>query len=61
MAGPVPAKLMPIEGGTLDFQGTPTAFTANPFMMNMENGTLLTKAKPVPAKKPVVHHKPAAQ
>jgi tetratricopeptide (TPR) repeat protein len=61
MAGPVPAKLMPTEGGTLDFQGTPTSYTASPFMMNMENGTLLTKAKPAPAKKPVVHHKPAAQ
>ncbi len=59
MAGPVPAKLMPTEGGTLDFQGTPTTYTASPFMMNMENGTLLTKTKPVPAKKPVVHHKAA--
>jgi tetratricopeptide (TPR) repeat protein len=61
MAGPVPAKLMPAEGGTLDFQGTPTSYTASPFMMNMENGTLLTKAKPAAPKKPVVHHKPATQ
>jgi hypothetical protein len=61
MAGPVPAKLMPTEGGTLDFQGTPTSYTPSPFMMIMENGTLLTKAKPVAPKKPVVHHKPAAQ
>ncbi len=61
MAGPIPTKLMPTEGGVLDFQGTPTTYTASPFMMNMENGTLLTKAKPVPAKKPVVHHKAAAQ
>ncbi len=62
MAGPIPAKLMPTEGGTLDFQGTPTSYTASPFMMNMENGTLLTKAKPkptTPARKPPVHHKPA--
>jgi tetratricopeptide (TPR) repeat protein len=63
MAGPVPAKLMPTEGGTLDFQGTPTSYTANPFMMNMENGTLLTKAKPAGPKKPAAttHRKPAAQ
>jgi tetratricopeptide (TPR) repeat protein len=61
MAGPVPAKLMPAEGGTLDFQGTPTSYTASPFMMNMENGTLLTKAKPAAPKKPAVHRKPAAQ
>jgi len=58
MAGPIPAKLMPTEGGTLDFQGTPTSYTPNPFMMNMENGTLLTKAKP-PAKRAPVHHKTA--
>jgi tetratricopeptide (TPR) repeat protein len=61
MATTIPAKLMPTEGGTLDFQGTPASFTASPFMMNMDSGTLLTKAKPVPAKKPVVHRKPAAQ
>ena len=61
MAGPVPAKLMPVEGGTLDFQGTPTSYTASPFMMNMENGTLLTKAKPAAPKKPAVHRKPPAQ
>jgi len=62
MAGPVPAKLMPAEGGTLDFQGTPTSYTASPFMMNMENGTLLTKAKPAAPKKPGARpHKPAAQ
>jgi hypothetical protein len=61
MAGPVPAKLMPTEGGTLDFQGTPASYTASPFMMNMENGTLLTKAKPAaPAHKAPVHRKPAA-
>jgi tetratricopeptide (TPR) repeat protein len=62
MAGPVPAKLMPTEGGTLDFQGTPASYTASPFMMTMENGTLLTKAKPAaPAHKAPVHRKPAAQ
>lgn len=60
MAGPIPAKLMPTEGGILDFQGTPTSYTASPFMMNMENGTLLTKNAPkAPPKKAPVRRKPA--
>ncbi|HUK26242.1 MAG TPA: hypothetical protein VLV49_16800 [Terriglobales bacterium] len=56
MTGPIPAKLMPKEGGTLDFEGTPVSYTPSPFMMVMEKGALLEKAAP---KKPVVHHKPA--
>ncbi|HUJ95241.1 MAG TPA: hypothetical protein VLW84_08265 [Terriglobales bacterium] len=59
MTGPIPAKLMPKEGGTLDFEGTPASYTANPFVMTMEKGALLTKAAPAPAKKPPVHHRPA--
>jgi len=60
MAGPIPAKLMPVAGGILDFQGTPTSYTASPFMMNMENGTLLTKNAPkAPPKKAPVRRKPA--
>ncbi len=59
MTGPIPAKLMPKEGGTLDFEGTPASYTANPFVMTMEKGALLTKAAPTPAKKPPVHHHPA--
>lgn len=58
MAGPIPAKLMPKEAATLDFEGTPASYTASPFVMTMEKGTLLTKAAP-PAKKPPVHHRPA--
>jgi hypothetical protein len=55
-SGPIPPKLMPAEGATLDFGGTPLSFTPSPFVMTMEKGTLLTKAAPVPAKKPPVHH-----
>ena len=52
MMGPIPARLMPKEGATLDFEGTPASYTPSPFVMIMEKGTLLTKAAPAPAKKP---------
>jgi tetratricopeptide (TPR) repeat protein len=55
---PIPARLIPKEGSSLDFQGEPSAYTPNPFMMTMEKGLL---AKPKTAPKPPVHHKPAAQ
>ncbi|MGA8493199.1 MAG: hypothetical protein WB711_22445 [Terriglobales bacterium] len=51
MGGTIPAKLMPAEGSTLDFEGTPAAYTPNPFVMTMEKGALLTKAPP-----PKPHH-----
>jgi hypothetical protein len=54
----IPAKMIPKDGASFDFQGEPAAYTPNPFMMTMEKGTLLRAA--APAKKPVVHHKPAA-
>lgn len=54
----IPAKLMPKEGGILDFEGVPASYTANPFVMTMEKGTLLTKPAPAtPAKKPPVHRR----
>ncbi|HVO82020.1 MAG TPA: hypothetical protein VMT28_14890 [Terriglobales bacterium] len=53
----IPAKLMPKEGGILDFEGTPVSYTADPFVMTMEKGTLLTKAAPTPPKKPPVRRK----
>jgi hypothetical protein len=56
MDGPIPAKLMPKEGGPLDFQGTPVSFTPDPFVMTMEKGALLTKAGP-PTHKPPVHRR----
>ncbi len=59
MDGPIPAKLMPKEGGPLDFQGTPVSFTPDPFVVTMEKGALLTKAGP-PTHKAPVHHRPAS-
>jgi tetratricopeptide (TPR) repeat protein len=53
MDGTIPAKLMPAEGSTLDFQGTPASYTPTPFVMTLEKGALLTKAPPP---KPVHHH-----
>lgn len=59
MTGPIPAKLMPAVGSTLDFEGTPVSYTPSPFVMTMEKGALLTKAAPKPAaKKPPVHRRP---
>jgi len=57
MGGTIPTKLMPQEGSTLDFEGTPVSYTPNPFVMTMEKGALLTKAPP-PTKKPV-HKRPS--
>jgi tetratricopeptide (TPR) repeat protein len=53
---PVPAKLLPKEGASLDFQGEPASYTPNPFMMVMEKGKLPT---PKPAPKAPVRKKPA--
>jgi len=55
MTGTIPPRLMPKEDSTLDFEGTPVSYTADPFVMTMEKGALLTKAAP---KKPPVHHRP---
>ena len=59
MTGAIPARTMPKEGSTLDFEGTPVSYVPAPFMMTMEKGALLKKAgeKPAP-KKPPVHHRP---
>jgi hypothetical protein len=54
MGGTIPARLMPAEGSTLDFEGTPVSYTPTPFVMTMEKGALLTKA--APAKAPVRRH-----
>jgi tetratricopeptide (TPR) repeat protein len=53
MAASIPARLMPKEGQMLQFEGTPTAYDPNPFLMRMGKGALLTKAaKPAPKPKP---------
>jgi hypothetical protein len=58
---PLSAKLQPKEGLPFDFQGEPSSYTPNPFMMTMDKGRVLKAAAPAPTKKPPVHHKPAAQ
>jgi hypothetical protein len=58
MTAAIPAKLMPKEGSTIDFEGTPVSYTPSPFVMTMDKGALLAKAAPA-TKKPPVHHKPA--
>jgi hypothetical protein len=65
MNATIPARLMPKEDSTLDFEGVPTSYTASPFMMTMEQGTLLTKAAPkaapkAPARKAPARKKPGA-
>ena len=58
----VPAKLIPKDGASFDFQGEPTSYTPNPFTMVMEKGRLVnTKPAAAPAHKAPVHKKPAAQ
>ena len=59
MTGAIPARTMPKEGDTLDFEGTPVSYVPTPFMMTMEKGVLLKKAgeKPAPKPKPPVHHR----
>jgi tetratricopeptide (TPR) repeat protein len=58
----VPARLIPKDAASLDFQGEPSSYTPNPFMMVMEKGQLL-RAKPTaaPTHKAPVHKKPASQ
>ncbi len=55
MTGPIPERLMPKEGATFDFEGTPASYEPSPFVMTMDKGELLTKA-PLKKKPPVHHH-----
>ena len=56
MAGEMTAKQMPKPGQQQAFQGKPTSYTPNPFMMMMEDGTLVVQkgagSSAPPAKKP---------
>ncbi|HWR35165.1 MAG TPA: hypothetical protein VN622_04755 [Clostridia bacterium] len=52
MAGPIPAKLIPKPGAQITFEGTSTAYDAEPFLLRMNNGALLAKAGATPTKKP---------
>ena len=57
----IPAKMIPKDGASFDFQGEPASYTPSPFMMVMEKGRLLNAKPATPAKKPPVHHKATAQ
>jgi hypothetical protein len=63
MSGPIPKLRMPKPDDTFDFGGTPSSYTATPFMMMMSDGKLLKKAgAPAPKKAPARRrpaHKPA--
>jgi tetratricopeptide (TPR) repeat protein len=66
MAGEIPAKLMPKEGQNIDFQGKPTSYTPNPFMMTMTEGALVKQkgAEPppkhtTPTRRPTTRKKPS--
>jgi hypothetical protein len=61
MTGTIPARLMPKDGATLDFEGTPTSYTPSPFVMTMEKGALLTKAAPKSTTKRPVHRRPTTK
>ena len=55
MSAAIPPAKMPKEDTDFEFEGTPVSYVAKPFVMTMNNGALLVKAKA-----PVVHKKPAA-
>lgn len=57
----VPARLIPKDGASFDFQGEPASYTSNPFMMVMEKGQLLRAKPAAPAHKAPVHHKRSSQ
>jgi tetratricopeptide (TPR) repeat protein len=58
MAGEMTAKQMPKPGQQQAFQGKPTSYTPNPFMMEMTDGTLVVQKGSTPAAKKPVAHKP---
>ena len=51
MLAAIPARLIPKEGASVPFEGTPVSYTAKPFMMVMEKGALLTVRKPAPTRR----------
>ena len=56
MAKAIPARLSPTAGTLINFQGTVTSYTPNPFMMTMTEGVLLdSKGNPVSTSAPVHH------
>lgn len=62
MVAAIPARLQPKPGATIIFEGTPTSYTAQPFLMKMDQGKLASKgggAAETPAKKPTPRKRPA--
>lgn len=59
----VPARLIPKDGASFDFQGEPASYTSNPFMMVMEKGQLLRAKPAAPAHRSgtATHKKSAAK
>ena len=61
MSAAIPARQMPKVDTDFQFEGTPISFVPKPFVMTMNDGALIVKSAPKPARKPPVHKKPAAQ
>jgi hypothetical protein len=64
MTAAIPAKLLPKEGEDFAFEGTPTSYTPDPFVIELNKGMLFgaapkPPARKAPAKKPPVRRKPA--
>lgn len=57
MTAALTAKQIPAVDSDFQFEGTPVSYTPKPFMMVMDEGKLLVKAAPAPAKKPPVRKK----
>jgi tetratricopeptide (TPR) repeat protein len=58
MTAAIPKLQMPKEDTDFQFEGTPVSYVPKPFVMTMNDGALLVKAKPKPA---AVRKKPAAR
>jgi tetratricopeptide (TPR) repeat protein len=59
MGKALPTKLIPAAGSLMNFQGTVSSYTPNPFMMTMTDGVLLDKnGNPVSTAAPVHHTAP---
>jgi hypothetical protein len=57
MKAAIPAKIQPKPGEQITFEGTPSSYTPNPFMITMDDGALIVKAAPAAAKKPAAARK----
>jgi tetratricopeptide (TPR) repeat protein len=58
MTAAIPKAQMPKEDTDFQFEGTPVSYVPKPFVMTMNEGALLVKAKPKPT---AVRKKPAAR